>query len=174
MNPEYKRQIVKKLLWLSEWMIAELDSNSPHYWNNHMQFIFGRVDAINDHLRKAKNRKAAETFGTELWVDPWLSRQHNIANLMESDPFLPKILRKKIADFYGNRVADMSVIYAKIMTQFALDEILTRDRKRTNKKVNCWTKLNDAYYEKGWGWESSHNRIIKFRQDIELYLTKLK
>lgn len=174
MSSEYKRQIVIKLLSLSDWMISELDSTSANYWNKHMHFVNQRVDAISVRLKKSKTIKKNFPIRGELWIDPWLYRQHNFSNLLDSDPFVPKNLRRRISSFYGTRVVDMSLIYTSVMTKFFTEQWPIDNEKSADKKANCWVQLNDAYYQEGWGWENTHKKIIQFRYDIEQYLTRLK
>jgi hypothetical protein len=64
MNQEYSRQIVKKLLWLSDLLISELDSRSKYSWHNHFIFIDKRIDKYLKKLEKAKTIKSLDWFVT--------------------------------------------------------------------------------------------------------------
>lgn len=175
MNQEYQRQTVKKLVWLSDWMISEMDSTSDNYWDKHSKFIHEKIGKILTLLEAAKNSKDLSLLTSELWVDPWLYRQHNISNLMFTDPFLPKQLREKVSKFYGERVAVMSTIYTTIMTKFCSDLLKGKIKDMDSEvKLMAWMKLNDGYQKKNWGWERTHKKIESFRGEIEKYLMSLK
>jgi len=175
MNQEYTRQTVKKLLWLSDWIVSEIDSKSDNYWDNHLKFIDGRVEKILTELEVAQNAKSLSLLTTELWIDPWLYRQHNTARLIRTDPFLPKQLRVKVADYYDKRVSAMADIYNKVMTRFCNDLYKGKLKDRNSElKIIAWTRLGDVYFKKGWGWEKAEKRIEELRADIEKYLTNLK
>jgi len=175
MNPEFLRQTVKKLLWLSDYIISEKDSTSDNYWENHMKFIFGRVQKIIELLEEAKNLKNTEVLTSELYVDPWLMRQQNVAYLLSTDPFVPTQIRERVASFYLKRVAEMSTIYIQVMTRFCKDIYNGKLRDiNMELKVQAWGRLGDAYVTKGWGLERTEEGIIKMRGEIEAYLTNLK
>ncbi|HAY35231.1 MAG TPA: hypothetical protein DCY06_13965 [Bacteroidetes bacterium] len=175
MNQEYTRQTVKKLVWLSDWMISEIDSTSDNYWDKHSKFVHEKIGKILSLLEVAKNSKDLDLLTSELWIDPWLYRQHNISNLIFTDPFLPKQLREKVSKFYGERVIAMSTIYTTVMTKLCSD-LLKGKLKDTDSEIKstAWIRLNDSYHKKNWGWEKTHKKIESFRGDIEKYLTTLK
>ncbi|WKZ59212.1 MAG: hypothetical protein QY309_15260 [Cyclobacteriaceae bacterium] len=175
MNQEYARQTVKKLVWLSDWMISEIDSNSENYWNKHSKFIYERIGKILSLLGEAKLNKDLSLLTAELWVDPWLYRQHNLSNLIITDPFLPKQLREKISKFYGERVVVMSTIYTSVMIKLCSD-LLKGKLKDVDSEIKsvAWIRLNESYQKKNWGWEKTHKKIESLRGEIEKYLINLK
>ena len=175
MNQEFSRQTVKKLLWLSDYIVSEKDSASDSYWENHMKFIFGRVQKIIDLLEEAKNLGKTEILTSELYVDPWLMKQQNVALLLSTDPFVPKQIRKKVSDFYLERVVEMSLAYTRVMTRFCAD--LYEGKIKDNNsglKIQVWVRLGEEYLKKGWGWERTEKRIIELRGVIGTYLKNLK
>lgn len=175
MNQEYQRQTIKKLVWLSDWMISEIDSTSDNYWDKHSKFIYEKTGKILSLLESAKLSKDLGLLTSELWIDPWLYRQHNVSNLIFTDPFLPKQLREKVSKFYGERVIVMSTIYETVMTKLCSD-LLKGKIKDTDSEIKstAWIRLNEAYHKKNWGWEKTHKKIESFRTDIEKYLISLK
>jgi len=175
MNPVFLRQTVKKLLWLSDYIVSEHDSTSDNYWENHMKFIFGRVRKITELLEEARNLEKTEILTSELYVDPWLMKQENLARRIYTDPFLPKQIREKVANFYSDRAVEMGMVYTKVMSQFCTDLYKGKIRDINSElKIQAWGKLGDVYFKKGWGWERSAKRIIEMRGEIENYLTNLK
>lgn len=175
MNQEYQRQIIKKLVWLSDWMISETDSTSDNYWEKHTKFIYKKAGKILSLLETAKLSRDLGLLTNELWIDPWLYRQHNYSNLIFTDPFLPKELREKVSKFYGERVVTMSIVYTKVMTKICSD-LLKGKLNCTDSEVKstAWIRLNEAYHKKNWGWENTHRKIESLRGDIEKYLLTLK
>jgi hypothetical protein len=161
MNQEYQRQTIKKLFWLSDWMISEIDSTSDNYWDKHSKFVHEKTGKILSLLEEAKNSKDLDLLTSELWIDPWLYRQHNISNLIFTDPFLPKQFREKVSKFYGERVIAMSTIYTTVMTKLCSD-LLKGKLKDTDTEIKktAWIRLNDTYHKKNWGWEKTHKKIV--------------
>ena len=175
MNQEYLRQTVKKLLWLSDYIVSENDSRSDNYWENHLTFIYGRVQKLTELLQEAKELKKIEILTIELYVDNWLMRQNNLARLLETDPFIPKKIREQIANFYTQRAVQMGLIYTKVMGTFCQELYEGKIRDNVSElKMQAWIRLGDAYFKKGWGWEKTEKRIIQLRSQIEKYLTSLK
>lgn len=174
MNQEFSRQTVKKLLWLSDYLVSEKDSASGNYWENHMKFIFGRVQKIIELPEEAKNLGKTEILTSELYVDPWLMKQQNMAYLLSTDPFVPQQIREKVSNFYLERVVEMSLAYTRVMSRFCAD-LYEGKMTDTNDelKIQTWAKLGDAYFKKGRDWERTEKRIIELRSDIESYLINL-
>jgi hypothetical protein len=175
MNQEYSRQIVKKLLWLSDLLISELDSRSKYSWHNHFMFIDKRIDKYLKKLEKSKTIKSLDWLTNEVWPDQWLLQQHITAELIRTDPFLPKELRVKISNYYEKRASSMADIFTKVMTKFCTDlyngKITGLDQKLKNV---AWERISGAYFKKGWDSQRAAKKIEEFRTDIENYLTDLK
>jgi hypothetical protein len=175
MHPSYATQQVNKLQVLSDWMLAEMDSTSARYWDKHSHFISLKVQELISLCEKARNTSQLNLLTSELWIDPWLFDQHNRANLMIHDPFLPKEIRIKVSDFYLKRVMEMSDIYTQVMTKLCSD-LFHGKLMESDKEIEsfAWIRLNDAYFNDGWGWEATHNKIRTLLTDIETYLINLQ
>lgn len=175
MNQEYSGQIVKKLRWLSDLLISEVDSRSKYSWHNHFVFIDKRIDKYLNKLEKARITKSLDRLTNEVWVDRWLLHQHINAKLIKTDPFLPKELRVKISNYYEKRASSMADIFTKVMTKFCTDlyngKITGLDQKLKNV---AWERISGAYFKKGWDSERAEKKAEEFRAAIEKYLTALK
>jgi hypothetical protein len=175
MNQEYTRQIVKRLRWLSDLLASEVDSRSKYSWHNHFVFIDKRIDKFLKKLDKSKSIKSVDWLTNEVWVDRWLFHQHLNAKLIKTDPFLPKALRVKIADYYEKRTSKMADIYCKVMIKFCEDLYNGKLTGSSSKlKDVAWKRISGAYFKGGWNSEKAENKVNEFRADIEKYLIELK
>jgi len=175
MNQEYIQQTVKKLVWLSDSLISEMDSTSDNYFGNHMKFIFARVKKIISRLDSAKGLKTPVYLTSELWIDPWLYRQLKLSDMILTDPFLPKQIREKVSKFYSKKVNDMTDVYGKVMGKFCSDLFKGKIKDLDFEiQIQTWAKLGEGYRQKGWDWEKTQIKIEELRGDIEKYLLNLK
>jgi adenylate cyclase len=174
MNAEYLGQVVKRLFWLSEYLISERDPTSSNYYENHMKFIFERVQKIIELTEEARNLDRTAILTSELYMDPWLMSHYDLANRIETDPFLPRQIRKNVAQFYSDRTNEMGTIYGDVMSEFCID-LFYRKVIDTNLdlKIHAWAKLGEAYVDNGWGSETNIERIRALRAEIEEYLSNL-
>jgi hypothetical protein len=175
MNQEYLRRTVKKLLWLSDYLASEFDVTSDNYSEIHIRFQERKIRDIYDLADKAKSQKDIGMLMSEAYVDPWLYRQLNMADLIKTDPFLPKEIRKKVAETYSDRAEKMGTAYCKVIEKYCKDLYdgrLKDGYEEIDRKVRG--KIGQEYRKVKWGWEDAQKKINKLRQEIEEYLISLK
>jgi hypothetical protein len=110
---------------------------------------------MTEHAEESRGLGNTGVLGAELYIDPWLMLQQNVANLLSSDPFVPKAIRKAVATFYLKRVVEMSTASEEVMTQFC-EDLYTQNRMTgLDLKIQFWGRLGDEYFKIGWGWEQA-------------------
>ena len=175
MNKEYQRQIIIKLLWLSDYIASEFDMNSENYWGHHIRFQELKIKEIYGLLKKAKTNNDLGILLNETNTDPWLVRQLNIARLIETDPFLPKEIRKRVSKTYSDRANEMGLAYSRVMEKYCkelYDGKLKDEYEEVDMKIRV--EIGEAYQKVKWSWEVAEKKINKLRSEIEEYLNSLK
>lgn len=175
MNQEYQRQIIKKLLWLSDYLVSEFDMNSENYRGQHIRFQERRIKEIYGLLKKAKSTKDVGVLLTETNTDPWLIRQLNTARLIETDPFLPKKIRMKVSKFYSDRAVDLGLAYSRAMQKYCRELYngkLKANREEVDMKIRI--EIGEEYSKVKWAWEDAEKKINQLRTEIEKYLASIK
>lgn len=175
MNQEYLSQIVKRLLWLSNYLVSISDVKSDKCSELHISFLENRIREIYNLAPKARNQSDIGLLMLETYVDPWLYRQLGIANSIESDPFLPKAIRKKVAKTIADRTDKMTTAYCNVIERYCRDLYdgkIAEDYQEVDMRIRA--NIGDEYRKANWGWEDARKRFIDLRADIEKYLTLLR
>lgn len=175
MNDEYLRQTVKRLLWLSDYLVSEFDVRSDNYSENHIRFQEGKIKDIYELAAKAKSQGDIGILMSETYVDPWLYRQLSMTDLIKTDPFIPKVIRKKVVEMYSDRANKMGIAYCKVIEKYCqelYDGKIIDGYEEINMKVRV--EIGQEYCKVEWGWEDAERKINKLRSVIEKYLINLK
>jgi hypothetical protein len=142
-NTEYKKRVMDRLAEISKDLIAEYDPESPKHWS--------RIDSVKevlDILHKEIRPRKAEIIRTgemdtgipcsSRWLE--LSR---MADIIRSDPFIPRHIRAKLLDLFESRAEVMMGVYC--------DEV--EGYQNELKKGKHWDTLDTNHH-----W--LHNRIL--------------
>ncbi|HLG33701.1 MAG TPA: hypothetical protein VI757_02390 [Bacteroidia bacterium] len=174
-NEAYQMEVARKLHWLSDYMMSEFDDDSDNSrFKNHVQLFILKVSRnIESRLEESKD---AGTF-----VDPWLWKQKTFAQNLQSDPFVPEMIRTAISKFYLERFDALTNICCEVFED-ACDEYYNNleSYKTVNLVQNEVTNpeaLGEVIYnrviekqsETQYSWEKSLERITEFRAMIENY-----
>jgi len=149
--------------------------DSENYWGHHIRFQEIKIKEIYGLLKKAKSSKDVGILLNETNTDPWLVRQLNIAGLIETDPFIPKGIRKRVSKIYSGRANEMGLAYSRVMEKYCR-ELYSGKLKDGYEKVDMKIRveIGEEYKRVKWSWEDAQKKINKLRSEIEEYLNSLK
>lgn len=147
-NTEYKKRVMDRLAEVSSDLLSEYDPESPKHWT--------RVDSVKEvlgrlHERCRDHKDEIIKSGGFFPGIPISTRERELyraAQIIRSDPFIPRILRTKILDFFEGRAEVMSTVYVEAIEQYQNDL----------KSGKYWDSLDTNHY-----W--LHNKILEKMND---------
>jgi hypothetical protein len=146
-----------RLAEISRELLSEYDSESPNYWV--------RVDSVKEVLDrmhdKIRDHKEAIIESRQMVPGiPVSSKQQELyreAEVIRSDPFIPRRLRDQILEFFEGRADVMRAVYIEEIEQYRSE--LTEGKH--------WDKLDTNY-----AW--LHNRILAKMSDRGCGIEQIK
>jgi hypothetical protein len=145
-NTEYKKRVMDRLAEISRELVSEYDWYSPSHWSK-----VDPVMEVLDHLHGECLPHKEEILRTKqiqmppgIPVSEFEQKLYRMAEIVKSDPFIPRAIRSQLLDFYEGRAA--------VMTRVFIEEIGAYRKALENGKH--WDTL-DANH----GWV--HNRILE-------------
>jgi hypothetical protein len=169
-NTEYKKRVMDRLAEISKDLIAEYDPESPKHWSK-IDSVKEVLDVLHNEIRLHKAQiiqKGKIDTGipcSSKWLE--LSR---VADLIRSDPFVPRQIRKKILDLFENRAHVMLEVYIQEIERYQ-KELAKGKHWDTLDSNHHWlhNRIIDKLRERGCGISEIESEVHALRNVIQDY-----
>jgi hypothetical protein len=174
-NTEYQKEVIKKLIEVSNRLVEEFSPDSPRCWYKQRP-VREAVEAINKEF--ANNRKMilqGEEPGMWLGI-PMTKQEHELFIFLQSiksDPLIPKYIRNALVEFLSGRLDVIRSIYHEELDSYKKQ---LADGKHTDTLEENWgwvhNQINDKLYSQGCGVSQIEQEIDELRIAIQEYLER--
>jgi hypothetical protein len=169
-HTEYQKTVMVRLRELSTELASEFDSQSEAHWAR-TPLVDDAVEDINSTFLKNRDRILSEKkFPTGIRVGADELRLMRMLGQIQTDPFVPKVLREEIVDLLGNRLEVLQRARVDVLREYAQD-LANGKYLETLESNKYWlhNKVLDALYQQGCGVSQIDEAVGGIRLSMQRY-----
>ena len=173
-NTEYQKKVINRLDELAKELGSEFDSKSPNWWAQYNP-IREFVNEINETYTEQKEE--LEELGEYPYgypVSAPIERMRYILYEIESDPFIPKHIRKLVSELLEKRVSTLSEIYYDAFDSYFKSLLKSKKMLKTDGTDQDFDKFHNKIIDKlnksGCGVSEIERQVREIRLSIQHYL----
>ena len=172
-NTEYQKKVINRLDELAKELGSEFDFKSPNYWAQHNP-IREFVNEINETYTEQKEE--LEELGEYPYgypVSAPIKRMRYTLFKIESDPFIPKHIRKLVSELLEKRISTLSEIYYDAFDSYFKSLLKSEKMLMTDGTDQDFDKFHNKIIDKlnksGCGISEIERQVHEIRLSIQLY-----
>ncbi|MCK5509217.1 MAG: hypothetical protein KAI50_11955, partial [Desulfobacterales bacterium] len=173
LNTEYQKKVISKLDELAKELGSEFDSKSPNWWAQHNP-IREFVNEINETYTEQK--EGLEELGEYPYSYPVsapIKRMRYTLYKIESDPFIPKHIRKLVSELLEKRISTLSEIYYDAFDSYFKSLLKSEKMLMTDGTDQDFDKFHNKIIDKlnksGCGISEIERQVHEIRLSIQFY-----
>ncbi len=170
-NTEYQKRVMDRLKEISDKLYAEFDADSDEHWTKNSS-VAAEIEKINETFLRNKDEVhecGYWPFGVPVMAN--ISRLRTILGPLESDPFVPKVIRDEVVTFLRDRLHVMSSIYYDAFEKYSTK--LAKGKQEPIADLDGRNKIHNDVVKKlneqGCGLSEIESEVHAIRKKIQGY-----